>query len=159
MGLIIKDRIKKFIKGYPTVSDKYNVAGGTLVGDSPVEFGDVVVLSATKGYFEKATNITKAADIGGIVVATNVKLNLAWPEGKVQTLPGEAFNLLVSGFIAVELDATAQQSAVLANAQVYVTAAGALTTVSSGNIALPNTVFTGEVETEGEKLLAEIYVK
>lgn len=159
MSLIIKDAIKKFIVGYPTVSDKYNVAGGTLVGDDPVKFGDIVVLSDTKGYFEKASNIANAQQIGGIVLATNVKLNLEWPEGKVQVNPGEALNLLIDGFIAVALDAAAVEANVTPNAPVYVTAAGAFTTVADGNIALSNTVFTGEVETQGETLVAEIYVK
>lgn len=162
MGLIIKDHIKKFIKGYPTVSDKYNVSGAVLTGTQPVEFGDLVGFSDTKGYFEKLTAVTAASDVAGIVLATNVKLNLQWPEGNVQTLPGEAFNLLVNGFVAVELDATAVEANVLANKPVYVTPTATLTTeagASNANFALPNTVFTGEVEKQGNKLLAEIYIK
>ena len=40
MGLIINNKIKKFMTGYPTVSDKYNVAGAILSGSSAVKFGD-----------------------------------------------------------------------------------------------------------------------
>ncbi len=160
MGLIINKSIRKFIKGFPTVSDKYNVAGAVLAGTEPVEFGDLVKASATKGYFEKASSgITAASDILGIVVGTNVKLNLEWPEGKVQTLPGEAFNLLVSGFIAVGLDTTAKDSNIKANASVYVTENGTLTTEEGSNFALPGTVFTGEWEKDGETILAEIFVR
>ena len=159
MGLIIKDRIKKFIVGYPTVSDKYNASGAILTGENPVVFGDLVGFSSTKGYFEKLTSVTKAEDVAGIVLATNVKLNLLWPEGNVFTMPGEAFNLLVNGFMAVRLDTGAQEAKVLANAQVYVTPQATLTTESASNFALPNTVFTGEVEKQGETLVAEIYIK
>lgn len=167
MGLIIKDHIKKFIKGYPTVSDKYNVSGAVLSGNAPVEFGDLVGFADTKGYFKKLTAVTKVEDIAGIVVATNVKLNLEWPEGKVQTLPGEPFNLLIDGFIAVELDAKAVEANVLANKPVYVTPTATFTTeVNDGaaqnpvaNFKLPNAVFTGEVEEDGDKLIAEIYIK
>lgn len=167
MGLIIKNKIKKFIPGYPTVSDKYNVSGAVLAGTLPVEFGDLVGFSATKGYFEKLTAVTKAADVAGIVLATNVKLNLQWPEGNVYTLPGEAFNLLVNGFIAVKLDSAAVEASVLPNAQVYVTPAAKLTTQTNdgaaqnpvANFALPGVVFTGEVEKQGDVLVAEIYVK
>lgn len=159
MSLIIKDKIKKFIPGYPTVSDKYNVSGAVLTGTQPVEFGDLVGFSGTKGYFEKLTTAASAADVAGIVLATNVKLNLQWPEGNVQTLPGEAFNLLVNGFMAVKLDANAVEANVKPNAQVYVTPTATLTTEAAGNFALTGVVFTGEVETQGTTLVAEIYVK
>ena len=159
MGLIINDKIKKFIPGYPTVSDKYNVSGAVLAGEDPVEFGDLVGYSSTKGYFEKLKTVTRAEDVAGIVLATNVKLNLAWPEGDIKTLPGEAFNLLVNGFIAVKLDKAAVEASVLPNKQVYVTSTATLTTEDDGNFALPGVVFTGEVEKQGEDIIAEIYVK
>ena len=159
MALIIKDKIKKFIVGYPTVSDKYNVSGAVLTGVQPVEFGDLVGFSTTKGYFEKLTSVSAATDVAGIVLATNVKLNLQWPEGNVQTLPGEAFNLLVNGFVAVKLDTAAVEGHVLANKPVYVTPQATLTTEEASNFALPNVVFTGEVEKHGDTLVAEIYVK
>ena len=159
MSLIIKDKIKKFIVGYPTVSDKYNVSGAVLTGTQPVEFGDLVGFSATKGYFEKLTTVSAATDVAGIVLATNVKLNLQWPEGNVQTLPGEAFNLLVNGFVAVKLDTAAVEANVLANKPVYVTPQATLTTEAASNFALPNAVFTGEVEKHGNTIVAEIYIK
>lgn len=168
MGLIIKDKIEMFKKGYPTVSDKYNVAGGTLDASSdPVEFGDLVAFADTKGYFVKAKGLTTADEIAGFAVATNVKLATEWPGTTVKTLPGEEVNLLVNGFIAVELNTDAKEAKVLPNKPVYVTADGKCTTEendgASGSpknyIKLPNTVFTGMVEKHGTLLYAEIYIK
>lgn len=176
MGLILNDKIKMMITGYPTVSDKYNVAGATLTGDTPVKFGDLVKLSDTKGYFEaiKTGDITedKFLKIGGFVLGTNVKLNETWPEGQVQVNPGEAFNLLVSGFMAVELAEHALEEDIVANGEVYVTADGKITTLNDSNavedsegndIALYGVVFTGTYENQGTaenpKLIAEIFVK
>ena len=167
--LIIKDKIKELMTGYPTVSDKYNVAGGVLAGSTAVKFGELVKFSSTKGYFEAITSsLSDVSDIAGFVLATNVKLNELWPEGNVQVNPGEAFNLLVNGFMAVELDATADPDYILANKQVHVIlASGKLTTsdnYSSGTVEpLPNVVFTGVYENHGTvgspKYIAEIYVK
>ena len=166
MGMILKDSLKKFLVGFPTVSDKYNVAGGVLTGTNAVNFGDLVKLSSTKGYFEAISSTITLADIGGFVVGTNVKLALDYPgtDAGVKVLPGEAFNLLVNGFIAVELDATAVESDIIPNSAVYVIlATGKLTTSSQASagtiVALPNVVFTGETEVVGSKIRAEIYVK
>lgn len=166
--LIIKDKIPMLKIGYPTVSDKYNVAGAVLEGSSPVGFGELVMFGITKGYFKKAASLSAVTDAAGFVVATNVKLAENFPGTTVQVNPGEAFNLLVNGFIAVELDGEADPDEILANAAVYVVlATGKLTT--SGNaaegtvVALPNTVFTGTYENHGTsaspKYVAEIYVK
>ena len=164
MGLIIgKQGIPMLKVGYPTVSDKYNITGGTLTGDTPVRFGDLVKFADTKGYFEAITETVTLADIAGFVLATNVKLALEWPatEESVKVLPGEAFNLVLPGsYLAIELDTTAVETDVKANAQVYaIPATGKCTTVSAGNLALPGVVFTGIVEKHGEALVAEIYVK
>lgn len=166
MGMIINKQLKKFQVGFPTISDKYNVAGAILTGSNAVNFGDLVKLSTDKGYFEAITSTITLADLGGFVVGTNVKLALDYPatEGSVKVLPGEAFNLLVNGFIAIELDADAVEADITPNAQAYVIlATGKITTstnASAGTIvALPNVVFTGEVETVGTKIRAEIYVK
>jgi hypothetical protein len=157
MSLIINKSIPMFKKGYPTMSDKYNVAGGILTGDTPVPFGSIVMVSDTPGYFEAPASIADAKEIGGIVVATNVKLAQEWPGKTVQVNPGEAFNLLVSGFIAVKVDTIVS---LITNTPVYVKADGSFTPTASGNIALPNTVFTGMYEQQADgSYLAEIYVK
>lgn len=168
MGLIINDKIQMFMRGYPTVSDKYNVAGAVLAGTEPAQFGDMVKKSATDGYFEviSATNtIADVTEIMGIVVATNVKLATDWPGTTVKTLPGEAFNLLVSGFIAVELATGVKPAEITPNAAVYATASGGFTTATgTGKLAaIPNAVFTGMYENHGStdspKYFAEIYIK
>lgn len=157
MSLIINKSLPMFKQGYPTMSDKYNVTGGILTGSTAVKFGEVVVLSETPGYFEAAEGIADAKDIAGIVVATNVKLAEEWPGSTVQVNPGEAFNLLINGFIAVKVVTAV---GVIANAPVAVTADGLFTPTVSGNITLPNTVFTGLYETQPDgSILAEIYVK
>ena len=164
MGLIIgKSGIPMFKVGYPTVGDKYNVTGGTLTGNAAVKFGDLVKFSSTKGYYEAITSTVTLANIAGFVLATNVKLATEWPgtDESVKVLPGEAFNLVLPGsYLAIELDATAVEANVKANAQVYaIPATGKCTTVSASNLALPGVVFTGMVEKHGEALVAEIYVK
>lgn len=165
MGLIIRDKIQSLMKGYPTVSDKYNVAGATLTGNTPVQFGELVKKSTTKGYFESAAaGVADVYDLGGFVLATNVKLAQEWPGTTVQVNPGEAFNLFVSGFMAIELDSAATVSEITANAEACVILATGKVTTSDkfdeGTIEiLPNVVFTGTYEIVGGKLLAEIYLK
>lgn len=163
MGLIIKDKIPMFKVGYPTVSDKYNITGGTLVGATPVKFGDLIKFSTTKGFFEAITGAVTLADIAGFTLATNVKLAESWPAGTVQINPGEAFNLVLPGsYLAIELDAGAKEANVVANKPVgVILATGKCTTevVTATAPALPNVVFTGLSEKHGDTLVAEIYVK
>ena len=168
MGLIINDKIKMFMVGYPTVSDKYNVAGGILEGDHPAHFGELVKLGSAPGYFDAIDGVdvtlSDVADIGGFALATNVKLNETWPAGTVQINPGEAFNLLINGFLAVELDADAAEADITANAPCYVVlATGKVTTSSQASagvvVQLPSCYFTGLYETQGTALVAEVYVK
>ena len=164
MGLIINKHIPMLMVGYPTVSDKYNVAGGTLAGSTSVSFGSLVKFSSTKGYYEAITSTVTLADIAGFVLATNVKLANDWPATTWAVNPGEAFNLVVNGFMAIQLDSGATASYITPNSQVYVIlATGKLTTsdkASEGTIvALPNVVFTGTYETQGSALVAEIYIK
>ena len=164
MGLIINKTIPMLKKGYPTVSDKYNVAGGILGGSDPVAFGELVKKGSTAGYFEKASSISNVADICGFALATNVKLTENWPGTTVQVNPGEPFNLLIGGFIAIELDSDATVSYITANAPVAVIlATGKLTTSdkidNSTIVALPNCVFTGINEAHGTAKFAEIFVK
>lgn len=159
MGLIIKDKIQQLMVGYPTVSDKYGVAGAILEGSTPVKFGSMVKLGSTAGYFTAPTALT-AETLGGFVVATNVKLAEDWPGNTVQVNPGEAFNLLVNGFIAVELASNVTIGDITPNAPVHVTAAGEVCGKSTASaIAVPNATFTGLYEQQGTKYVAEIYVR
>lgn len=112
MGLIIKNKIAQLKKGYPTVSDKYNVQGGINVDNAPLHFGDLVTYGDTTGHYVKMTATTKK--LAGIVLATNVKLANKYPgdsNASVETLKGEAFNLLVRGFVAVKVDSSAYKTA------------------------------------------------
>lgn len=168
MSLIIKDKIPMLKVGYPTVSDKYNVSGAVLAGTAPVKFGQLVKFSNTKGYFEAITSAVTLDQIAGFVLATNVKLVETYAGDEVLTQPGEAFNLLVNGFMAVELDAGATVAQITAKAPVAVIlASGKLTTkdkVAANTIVeLPNVIFTGTYENHGTsaspKYVAEVYVK
>lgn len=163
MGLIINDSIQKMIVGYPTVSDKYNVSGGILTGDAPVKFGELVKFSDTAGYFEPAAGAASIDKIAGFALATNVKLAEGFPGEVTQINPGEAFNLMLNGFIAAELDEAATLSQVTPNAKVYVVlATGKLTTAdkaASGIVELTGYAFTGVTETQGTAKVAEIFVK
>lgn len=162
MSLIINKSIPMFKQGYPTVSDKYNVAGGILSDNTPVQFGALVKLGDTPGYFEASSGLTAASQLGGFVVATNVKLAEDFPGKTVQVNPGEAFNLLVSGFIAVKLAATVKIATIAPNVPANFTAAGEVTTADDTNkvAAIPNTVFTGLSEKQPDgSYLAEICVK
>jgi len=118
MGLIIKDKLQALMNGHPTVSDKYNVGGGILTGSTAAKFGSLVKVTATPGYYEPAAGVSAAIKIAGFIVATNVKLAQEWPGTTVQVNPGEAFNLLINGFIAAELDADATIANVAAVAAV-----------------------------------------
>lgn len=157
MGLILKNALRKFMVGFPTVSDKYNLRGATLAsGSDPVAFGDAVKYAS--GYFTKLSSVSAASDFAGFVVGTNVKL--ANPiDGTVTTKAGEAFNLLVSGYIAVQLDADAVLANCVPATPVYITSAGKITTVSTNNTALPKLHFTGESELQGTAKVAELYLE
>ncbi len=165
MSLIINKNIKQLMTGYPTISDKYDVAPAVLEGIASVKFGEPVKFGATKGYFQAiGTNLSAASDVAGFALATNVKLNTIYPEGGVEILPGEAFNLLIGGAMAVELDSAATLDSATANSAVHIIlATGKLTTVDkyeAGKVVpLTNVVFTGLTETQGTAKVAEILVK
>ena len=168
MSLIIKDKIAMLMKGFPTVSDKYNLTGGTLAGTKPVQFGELVKFSATKGYYEAITAQVTIDQIAGFVMGTNVKLNELWPEGQVQVNPGEAFNLTLPGtYMAIEVASDATEANIAANKKVFVDlTTGKLTTLDKTSetvVELPNVVFTGTWEDRGtaaaHKYLAEILIK
>ena len=163
MSLIIKDKIKQLMRGYPTVSDKYNVEGGIVEGDTPLAFGDMVVYGSTTGYYKKATALTDINEFAGFVLATNVKLEDTW--GKTNdgpiTNPGEAFNLFMNGFIAIALKSDATLAQIKNGAKVAVVLATAeLTTadkiVADTIVELPDYEFTGIYEQQGTTLLAEV---
>jgi hypothetical protein len=125
--LIIKDRISALRKGYPTVSDKYNVQGGIVVdGGVPVKVGELVKFSTTPGYYEGATTLANVNEVAGLALSTNVRLTRVWPSDSVTPVTyeeGEAFDLFLDGFIAVEMD-----DAVIMSTLPMIAAVGALST-------------------------------
>ncbi len=158
MSLILgKDGVQKLMVGYPTVSDKYDVGPAVLEGSAAVLPGDVVMFGSASGSYKPAASLTAMTEVAGVVLATNVKVPSVYPApvGPVAVNPGEAFGLLVRGFVAVKLDA----DAVLANAKegatVYLTSAGKVTTVSTDNIETP-WKFMGVTELHGSDKVAEI---
>ena len=140
MGMIIGQKIKKFIVGYPTVSDKYDVAGAVVTGSSAVRFGDPLMWDSgtqnADGYYvKKAASTVTAANFAGFAVATNVKVASGFPGTTVETVAGEAINLLVKGYIAVDITASSSiKSSILPGAKLYITSAGVLTLTSTSNV-------------------------
>lgn len=160
MGLIINKQIRQLMKGYPTVSDKYNVAGGILAGNIDAHFGDLVKFSTDAGYYEviNGTNtITAKTEIAGLVLATNVKLAATYPgtSESVVTKPGEAFNLMLDGFVAVELKDQATYNAVSAGVIVKINTNGEFDTAGTLTIQAK---YTGIKEIIDGKYFAEIQV-
>lgn len=166
MGLIIKDKITQLMRGYPTVSDKYNVEGGINEGPAGLNFGDMVVYGTQTGYYKKASALASIDEFAGFVLATNVKLEDTWcaagasTSGPV-TSPGEAFNLFMNGFIAIALKSDATLAQIKNGKKVAVVlATGEITTedklASSTIVALPGYEFTGIYEQQGTVLLAEV---
>lgn len=159
MGLIIKDKIQQLLKGYPTVSDKYNVQGGLLEAGE-IENGTFLTNGSATGYYVEATAATDP--ILGISIAQNVKVPHQYPAGanyEVKTVAGEAVNVLVRGFIAVEYDAEAAAPA--EGDAVFLKAVdGKLVTTKVGapdQDALANSYFTGITEEKANGMvLAEI---
>lgn len=110
MSLIIKNKIQELMQGYPTISDKYDVAPAVLEGDTAVKAGQLVSMGTTAGRYtnlKTGSGITTAAlaQIAGFVLASNVKVPNTYPASTVdQTyVAGDAFNLMIRGFIAVPL--------------------------------------------------------
>lgn len=151
MGLIIKESLKKMMKGYPTISDKYDVEGGINRGSQAIKFGDLVVFTTDliAGQYAGAREVTPTtANIAGICVAENVKLVTTYPGQSIDATiePGEAVTLMTRGFIAVEID-DATKTAAKANVAVYYdTATNKFTATTTSNVAIAGAEFTGAVE-------------
>lgn len=127
MSLIIKDKIAQLMRGYPTVSDKYNVQGGINEGPAALNFGDMIVFGSQTGYYKKATALTNISEFAGFVLATNVKLEDTWGAQNLGpvTQQGEAFNVFLNGFIALALKSDTTVSDIKAGQKLGVTLADA----------------------------------
>ena len=151
MSLIIKDKIAQLMRGYPTVSDKYNVQGGINEGPEGLTFGDMIVFGSQTGYYKRATALTSINEFAGFVLATNVKLEDTWAGQQLfgpTTFPGEAFNVFMNGFIALTLKSDTDVAQIKEGTKVGVTLATTdLVTADKINgstiVELPGYEFTG----------------
>ena len=144
MGLIIKNKIQELMQGYPTISDKYDVAPAVLEGDVGVVAGAPVTLGTEAGRYKACG--TAADMVAGFVLATNVKLPLTYPAaaGVQEYVAGDAFNLMFKGFIAVPLDTTAVADNIANGKAVAMLAGGKLTTTGvAAATDIPGAFFTG----------------
>lgn len=156
MGMILNDHITKLKKGYPTVSDKYDVSGGVLGGDEAVEVGTIMALTDEDGVFVPVSAETPAEKVAGIALAPNVKLTDIWSGSKLTLIqPGEAVNLCFNGLFAAEVGADVV-AAIKPGAPVGLKD-GALVVFVEGGTAtrIADWFFTGCVEGE----LAEIDIR
>lgn len=164
MGLIIKNSLRKLLAGYPTVSDKYDIQGGILGGATAAHYGDVLVYGSEQGEYAVAAAGATAADVKGVVCATNIKLVRQFPGGSnaenATFEVGEALNVCFKGFIAVALSDSASGFTVAEGDQVYLDTNGKLTAdnTNAATGTLEGWKFTGVYEIIGTKVLAEIAI-
>lgn len=168
MGLIYGKKIPLLRKGYPTVSDKYNVASGRLEGSVAAEMGQLLEYGSQSGLFKVATDATKVC---GVALASNVKLTDTWTNANAATMvkPGEAANLCFHGFVAVKVGehSTAEADAAIIAAAapgapcycVKDSAGNLVVTTNTGETLLPGFFFTGVAEVVGAEILAEIEIR
>ena len=156
MNLIIKNKIQELMQGYPTISDKYDVAPAVLEGATNVVVGAPVTLGTTAGRYKACT--TAADVVAGFVLATNVKVPMVYPAAGVQEYAaGDAFNLMFKGFIAVPLDAGATAENIANGKAVAMLTGGKLTTTGTASATdIPGAYFTGCKEVINGVTIAEI---
>lgn len=168
MSLILKDKIPSLMKGYPTVSDKYDVRGATLSSESTEgHFGDIIVYDTENaGFFKVAETITSETDVAGVLLATNVKLITDFFNGSsmnVTTKPGEAFNLMTKGFVAMKLidnDGELSKLTIGENVGVSYIGAGVCATTTERAVSMSNWYYTGTSETlDDGTILVEIEIR
>lgn len=161
MGLIYGKKIPLLRKGYPTVSDKYNVAGGRFEGTAPLEVGSLMEYGSESGLFKAATDASKVC---GIALASNVKLTNSWNVTEVKTviMPGEAANLCFHGYVAVKVGehTTAEADKAITDLIVPGAACGFANGAVSTNTTtvLPGFYFTGVFDIVGGEILAEVQI-
>lgn len=163
MGLIIGKKIKSLKKGYPTVSDKYDVAPAVLTGDTAVLPGEAVMYTESTGLYKAVSNAEDVSKIAGILLATNVKMPTRWPsDGKIETVAGEAFNLCFRGHLAVEIEkANLVDADLVEGAKIGITLADGKFTTSSKIDDLTVVAigeYEGVVETEDTSTAGNVLV-
>lgn len=156
MNLIIKNKIRELMLGYPTMSDKYDVAPAVLEGDA-VMAGSPVTFGSEAGRYVAAAKADDA--VCGFVLAANVKMPSVYPASTEEQVyaSGDAFNLMFKGYIAVELDTTAVEANIKNGAKVAMLAGNKITTSGvAGATDIEGAFFTGCHEVDNGRHLAEI---
>lgn len=153
--MILKNKVPELRLGYPTVSDKYNVAGGVLAATSaPADFGRLLKFTETSGVYALADTVTDVSEIAGVNCATNVKLADPWTD-KVTVYPGEAVNIMFDGYITIQLASTLSKvEEIKAGAPVYfkTDTGDACTNGDAGALPIPHWAFTGKYQTSKNAL-------
>ena len=109
------------------------------VGEDNIQFGAPVVYDATNKGVRALKSTDAATDIIGIAVRRMGQPHADSADGWYYK-PGETVDVLVRGSITVELKAT---TGIAARGQLYVDPTdGELTSVSTSNLAVPNTKFS-----------------
>lgn len=149
MARIYGMSLPELIVGYPTVSDKYNVAGGVLAADSePITFGRLLKYTADSGIYTLGSTFTAVTELAGVACATNVKLADPWTD-EVKVYPGEAVNIMFDGYIALQLaQSLSKTTEIKAGAPVYLKldTGDLCTNADAGATAVPGWAFTGKYE-------------
>ncbi len=146
--------------GYPVNINDVDVKPAAVAADAPeagIAPGALLILTDTANVVTSVDPLTTAENlknkIAGIAMATNVKLDTVFPQSTegVNWQRGQALGCAVNGEIAVKLTGAAP----VPGAPVYYNiTAGAFTAAASGNLALPNMVFTGN--TQGDITVVDI---
>ena len=161
MGLIKGSQgIQKLLLGYPTVSDKYDVAPATLGGSNTAYNGDIMIYTSVESVYESLADFSGTGNvtIAGVLLATNVLTPSVYPANteSVATQPGTAFNLMKRGFVAL---ACADSSAPAPGSPVFWDGSNVTADDDSGNNEqLYGWQFTGVWEEHGSDYLAEVHV-
>ena len=104
MSLIYGSNVPKLQLGYQTEVNNKGVKGGTIAGNTPVPFGAVVAYGNETGFYTAVTNQTSGGAIAGFALGTLISVPSDYPASDATSYkPGQAFNLMVKGSLAVEI--------------------------------------------------------
>lgn len=159
MSLIINTKLTQLKKGFPTTTDKYTVRGATLnAASADVGNGDLIEYVGD-GSFKKASATTTVATLAGVCLRSLTHVvNGLTGTGEVVHKAGDTIDLVVGGFICVEVAASVDLDDITENAPVRLLN-GTLVVDSSSGTQIPGWYFTGTKEQVGGKKLAGIVIK
>lgn len=157
MGMIINRALPKLKKGYPTSTDKYSVRGATLNAETGVVHGGDLIEYVGDESFKKVTATTNVEDIAGVCLSSLTRVvNGLTGDGIASWGAGDTIDLVVGGFIAIEVDESVDLSTIKENGKVYFDEGKILAT---GTDAIENWRFTGVTDTVDGVKLAGVLIK